>query len=134
VPAQSDDLPAGKGKDVVMEICTACHTTDLFTSARMTKSGWSELVDKMVGEGANGTDEQLAAIVDYLSTHFGKTINVNKATAKELQSELSFSKDEAEAIVRIRTDKGNFKSLDELKAIPGIDAAKIDDQKDSIAF
>ena len=50
-PAQSD-LPEGKAKDTVVMVCTACHAPDLFMAARMTHSGWSELVDEDGGRRA----------------------------------------------------------------------------------
>ena len=115
-------------------VCTVCHGPDLFATARMTHTGWSELVDKMVEGGANGTDEQLAMIVDYLTANFGKAVNVNRATADLLQDALGLSEKDAEAIVTTRMEKGIFKSLDDLKSVPGVDAAKIDELKLNISF
>lgn len=117
-----------------MQVCTVCHGPDLFTAERKTRSDWAALVDKMVDNGANGTDEQLEAIVDYLVAHFGKPVNVNKATADDLQLDLKFSEKDALAVLKTRAEKGNFKSLDDLKAVPGIDQAKVNEMKSSIAF
>src|SRR5580658_2523991 len=62
--AQAQDLPEGKGKDVVESVCGACHGTDLIASRRATKEGWSYIVDDMVSRGASATNEQIATIVD----------------------------------------------------------------------
>jgi len=40
----------------------------------------------------------------------------------------------AEAIVRRRTDKGPFKTIDDLKAVPGVVSAAIDARKDRLIF
>ena len=78
-------------------------------------------------------------VVDYLATHFSKTspvikINVNKATAKDLQAALRLTDKQAAAIVHQREEKGDFKSIEELEKVPGIDAAKIESSKNRLAF
>jgi competence protein ComEA len=47
---------------------------------------------------------------------------------------LEISDAAAEALVKYRTDRGNFKTLEELKRVPGIDAAKLDARKERVAF
>src|ERR1700751_1759572 len=88
--AQAQDLPEGKGKDLVDQVCGACHGTDLVSSRRATKQGWSYIVDDMVSRGASATNEQIAQINEYLSKYFGQ-VNVNKGPAPELQSVLEIS-------------------------------------------
>ena len=80
-----------------------------------------------------GSDEDLDAVVNYLSRYLGK-VNVNKADAREIQETADLSAAEAEAIVRYRTQNGDFKNLDDLHKVPGIDAKKLDERKDRIAF
>jgi cytochrome c5 len=67
----AQDLPDGKGKDLLQQICTDCHGLDVITAQRATKDGWASIVDSMVSRGANGTKEQLDTIVDYLAKNFG---------------------------------------------------------------
>jgi len=40
----------------------------------------------------------------------------------------------AEAIVAYRQANGDFKTLDDLKKVPGLDAVKVDAQKTRITF
>ncbi len=68
--SQAQDLPDGKGKDLLQMICTDCHGLDVITAQRATKDGWASIVDSMVSRGASGTKEQLDTIVDYLAKNF----------------------------------------------------------------
>jgi competence protein ComEA len=131
--AQAQDLPEGKGKDLVDQVCGACHGTDLVSSRRATKQGWSYIVDDMVSRGASATNEQIAQINEYLAKNFGQ-VNVNKGPAAELQSVLEISQAQAEAIVKYRTDHGDFKSVDDLKKVPGLETAGLDKKKDRVAY
>jgi hypothetical protein len=69
--AQAQDLPDGKGKDLLQMICADCHGLDVITTQRATKDGWASIVDSMVSRGASGTKEQLDTIIDYLAKNFG---------------------------------------------------------------
>jgi len=69
--SQAQDLPEGKGKDLLQMICADCHGLDVITAQRATKDGWASIVDSMVSRGANGTKEQLDTIIDYLAKNFG---------------------------------------------------------------
>ena len=55
-------------------------------------------------------------------------------TAKDLENALRIPAKQAAAIVRQREEKGDFKSLDELENVPGIDASKIEANKKRLAF
>src|SRR5580698_9215080 len=94
--AQAQDLPEGKGKDVLEQVCGACHGTDLIASRRATKQGWSYIVDDMVSRGASATNEQIQSINDYLAKNYGQ-VNVNKAPAAEIASVLQITSDQADA-------------------------------------
>ena len=79
--AQAQDLPDGKGKDLLQKICADCHGLDIIVSQRATKDGWASIVDSMVGRGASGTKDELDTIIDYLAKNFGpedKDKKVNK--------------------------------------------------------
>jgi competence protein ComEA len=130
---QDSQLPAGAGKQVVEKICTGCHEIDTTISARRTKSGWQATVDDMAGRGATGTDEELSAVVEYLTEFFGK-INVNTAAAKDLTHFLGIDEKEAQAIVDYRDKNGKFKNLEQLKSVPGVNAAKLEEKRQLIAF
>ena len=68
-----------------------------FRKKRLTKDGWAEQVADMVDRGAEATDAQAAAIVDYLTQTFGKEskINVNTAPFEELKSVLGLTGEES---------------------------------------
>ena len=69
---RAQDLPDGKGKDLVQRICVDCHGLDVIVSQRATKEGWASIVDGMVVRGASGTKEEMDAIVEYLAKNFPK--------------------------------------------------------------
>jgi len=134
VPSVSAQLPEGKGKDVVERICNSCHGSDQITSHRMSKKEWADTVDRMQDNGANPTDDEVTAILDYLATHFGLLINVNKASAEELQDGLSLSAKDAQAIVDYRQHNSPFGQLSDLAKVPGLDTEAIEKEKDNITF
>jgi len=135
--AQAQDLPPGKGKELVENTCGSCHGLDVIVAQHATKDGWASIVDYMVSRGATGTPAEIQTIVDYLAKSFpaaaAKT-NVNKASSMDLQTQLELTSKDADAIVRYRTDHGDFKDFDGLTKVPGIDTAKLTVKKDSIAF
>src|SRR5580704_9983509 len=133
--AHAQDLPAGKGKELVENTCGSCHGLDVVVSQHATRDGWSSIVDYMVSRGATGTPAEIQTIVDYLAKNFpaAKT-NVNKASSMDLQMQLELSAKDADAIVKYRADHGDFKDWDSLTKVPGIDTAKLTAKKDSIVF
>lgn len=134
LPVQPQELPEAKGKDLYEKICGACHGTDVVFKTRTTKEKWKDTVDEMASRGAEGTDEQLDTIIDYLAKCFGPRVNVNKATAKELETQFEITTKEAEAIVQYHQDKGDLKELADLKNVPGLDFTKIEPLRYRITF
>jgi competence protein ComEA len=132
------ELPAGPGRDETIKVCGKCHAPEQAASLRQSRTGWEETLSKMVNMGAEGTDDEYEAILGYLTKNFGpeaaKPINVNKATPVELESVLSLTRAESEAVVQYRTDKGDFKPLDDLKNVPGLDFKKFEAKKSRIVF
>jgi competence protein ComEA len=129
-----DDLPPGEGKDVLLRMCVDCHGLDQVTSLRYSKKFWTSVVDDMVTRGAEGSDEDANLVVSYLSRNFGKPVNINTSTAKEIADGLSFTAAEADALVRYRTEKGAFKTYEDLLKVPGLDAKLLEEQKKNILF
>jgi competence protein ComEA len=113
-------------------VCGACHNTSMVSDIR-TEAEWKEIVEHMVSIGADGTDEQLEAVMRVLLRTETK-VNVNTATAAELPLVLGISGAAAQAVVEYRAKHGKFKTLDDLKKVPGIDGPKIDARKDRIVF
>ena len=137
-PALADDFPDGAGKDVLMKVCTACHGLDSIPHLHYSKNDWQALVSQMQDNGAYATAEEFDLIVAYLTKNFGPApaarTNVNTATASEIEKGLGLATNEAAAIVEYRTKNGNFKTLDDLKKVDGVDAKKLDAAKDRVAF
>jgi competence protein ComEA len=126
-------LPEGPGKEATRKICSNCHDIETVTAARRTKIGWQQMVEDMAGRGAEGSDEELAAIVTYLATFYGK-VNVNTASADDLRKALGLSEKEALAIVSWREKNGKYSSFDQLQKTPGVDAEKLRDKRGLVAF
>jgi competence protein ComEA len=131
-------LPEGPGREETERVCKGCHGLDQSVSKRQDHDGWLITVNKMVGLGTKATDQDLTVIVDYLAKHFAAEelppVNVNKATAIELESRLSLRRSQAAAIIAYRTKNGKFKSIEDIKKVPGVDGEKIDAKKDRIVF
>ena len=137
-PISAQVLPDGPGKAETEKVCSKCHELSRSVSQRQSRDGWEVTIDKMVSFGAEASDKELDAIADYLSKNFSSAalpkLNVNKAEAIEFESRLSLPRSQAAAIVEYRTKNGNFKTIEDLKKVPGVDAAKIEAKKDKIAF
>jgi competence protein ComEA len=131
---RAQDLPAGPGKDTVEKVCTACHGLEAIVALQGGKDIWQSIIDDMKGRGADGSNEDFNAIVNYLSKYFGNNVNVNTAAAKELADNLDLTAAEADAIVKYRADKGNFKEFADLKKVPGLDASKLEPLQKRIKF
>jgi competence protein ComEA len=134
LPLPAQNLPEGPGKAALQTVCVKCHDLNQVIARRRTAVDWSMTVDKMVTQGAEGTETQFSDILDYLIANFRKPINVNQATAKSLEAELELTTKEAEAIVAYRDQNAPFKSLEDLKRVPGVDPKKLDAAKDWVAF
>lgn len=139
--AQTSDpasmLPDGPGKQVVVAKCTQCHGQEMFALSRKTPDDWDQTITKMTSNGLVITDEEYEVIMDYLTKNLGPLppkINVNKATAADLQKGLELTDAEAQAIVKFRTDHGDFKTWNDVAKVDGVDPKKIEAKKDSIAF
>jgi competence protein ComEA len=128
----AQDLPDGPGKAEVLKLCRDCHDLDTVTTENRTKDGWKKTVAKMGERGAEGTDEQFDAIIQYLTKNFGR-INVNTATVDEIAAGVGFTAKEAAAIVGYRDKNGVYTDWKDLKKVEGLDAAKVDAKKDHIA-
>ena len=137
--AQSLKLPDAPGKATTQKVCGSCHGAELVIGRQEARESWAAVVDDMIQRGATGTDDEFFEVVDYLATNFSKTspvtkVNVNKATAKDLEGALRISAKQAAAIVHQREEKGDFQSIDDLQKVPGIDAAKIEANKKRLSF
>jgi competence protein ComEA len=131
-----EGLPDGPGKDVTVRACGPCHETRRAASVRLTRDGWAAVIDNMQKRGAKVSDEEFPVILDYLATHFlGEAVqplNLNTASQIDLEAAGGLLRSEAAAVIRYREQHGRFKTLDDLKQVPGLDFKKIENRRDAI--
>ena len=130
---QDPELPEGKGKATVLKRCVGCHEVAEAVGSRRTEIGWQRNVADMISRGAEGSDDEMAEVVAYLTRHFGK-INVNTASPAQLQDFLGLTEKEAQAIVAYREREGQIKNFEQLKSVPGVSAEKLQEKRGLIAF
>ena len=87
----------------------------------------------MIKIGARGTQEQLKSVMRVLARNLTK-VNVNTASPEQIAPVLGQGESVAQAVVRRRILVGNFKTLEDLKQLPGLDLAKLEERKNRILF
>ena len=133
VPSAADRFPETTGKATLLKVCSNCHTAESVVQSLRTRQEWSDVVDQMSRYGAEANDQEFEQILTYLVKHFSP-IRINKATAKDLESTLSVPPEVAAAIVAYRTEKGDFKTIDEVQQVQGLESGKLDAQKARLVF
>jgi len=129
----SQELPEGSGKKTVERLCGNCHGIATIVGLRRTKAAWESTVDDMVTRGLTASDSDLDTAVAYLAEYLGK-VNVNTATAEEIQRIADLSAADATSIVEYRKRNGPYKDFVELEKVPGLDSKRMQERKDRIAF
>jgi cytochrome c5 len=81
--AAHEDLPEGKGVEIVRNKCITCHEADLIVSQRLSQQGWSREVDKMIRWGATVAENEKEPLISYLSANFGQRPHKTTSSAKE---------------------------------------------------
>jgi virginiamycin B lyase len=67
-PARSQELPEGKGKEMVAAQCTSCH--QFRAGSGYTPQGWNTVMRMMTNHGAPIPRDQIAPITEYLIKNF----------------------------------------------------------------
>ena len=105
-------LADGPGKEQTVKICSQCHELERSFSLRQDRDGWTATINKMIGLGAEGSDQDFKLVIDYLSKNFpGEPIpklNVNTAKAIDFESALSLRRSQSAAIIDYRIKYGPF--------------------------
>jgi competence protein ComEA len=130
---KAGDPSEAKGKATLEKVCVGCHELDVVTATRRTKIGWQQNVEDMISRGAEGSDQEMAEVVAYLTKFYGK-VNVNTASQQQLQEVLGLTEKEAQAIVAYRDQNGKIKDFEQLKSVPGLSAEKLQEKRSLIAF
>ena len=138
LPAMAVVLPDAPGKAELEKMCLQCHDVAKSVSLRQDRNGWGQTMTKMIAFGMQGSDEDMQLVLNYLVEHFPPQalppVNLNTARAIQIESRFSLKRSEAAALLKYRQEHGPFKTLDDVKKVPGIDFAKIEAKQDSIVF
>lgn len=136
--SQGRTLPEGPGRVETQKLCTQCHDLDKAIAPRQDRAGWAGTVEKMVAFGMTASETEVKQVVEFLAKNYPADdvppIRVNQAAAIDFESGLGLRRSQAAAIIRYREANGPFKSIDDLKKVPGIDLAKVDARKDRLIF
>ena len=131
-----EGLPDGPGKNVMVQACGTCHEARRAASVRLTREGWGAVIESMRLRGAKVSDDDFPVILTYLTTNFlGEAplpLNLNTAEQIDLEAAGGLLRSEAAAVIRYRQKIGRFKSIDDLKNVPGLDFRKIERRRDAV--
>ena len=136
LPAQAQ-TPESEGEGILGAACSLCHGLGYITRSNRSSAEWQGMVSDMVARGAPLLPGEISIVLDYLATNYGLAspkVNVNKASAKELEAALGLTITEVEPIIRYRNQKGSFANWEDLKKVPGLDLTKVESVKDHITF
>jgi quinoprotein glucose dehydrogenase len=126
-------VPEGPGRESLLKMCSGCHGLGTAIARRHTRREWQVVVENMSGIGAPGTKDDIVKTVAYLAARFGQ-VEIASASASELQEVAGLTAVEAAAIVEFRDHEGGIGSLEQLKKVPGLDPARIEQMKDRFKF
>ena len=118
--------------------CARCHEVAKSYSIKQDRDGWQATMNKMAGLGLKAPDADLTEIFEYLVKNYPADavakLKINECRAIELESALGLKRSVAAAVIAFREKNGPFKSLADLKKVPGLDPAKLEEKKDRLAF
>lgn len=108
-----------------------CHDANLVAGFLRTPAEWDEVVARMQSYGTIALPVQFARVRNYLLRSYGR-VDINAAPASDMAPVMDLNPETAEGVVAYRMEHGEFKSIDDLKNVPGIDPAKIDQRKNRL--
>ena len=134
----AQQLPEGPGKPETQKLCSQCHEIARSISVRQDRAGWQGVMSKMSTLGMKATDQELQAAFEYLASHYPADdvmrLNINTAEAVDIESALTLRRSQASAVIAYREKHGPFKTIGDLKKVPGLDPAKIEAKKERLTF
>jgi mono/diheme cytochrome c family protein len=68
---RGNDLPDGKGREIVAGNCATCHSLERITTSHRTREEWKDVIDRMALNGAALKSDEAGAVVEYLAKNFG---------------------------------------------------------------
>jgi len=121
--SQTRPMPDGPGKAETQKFCSQCHELDKSLSMKQDRAGWRVTVDKMIAAGMKASDAEVNTIIEYLYRSYPADdvprLKVNQAEALDFESILSLKRSQAAAVIKYREQHGKFKSIEDLKKVPG---------------
>ena len=123
-------FPGRPGADALFKVCGNCHGPESVLGQLKTHDEWRKTLDEMATNGAEGPDGEWTQIqACWTST----TPDLHQQGSREgSRAPLDVAPSVAEAIVRRRTETGAYKSIDDLKQVPGVTASAIEARKDRL--
>src|SRR2546426_9030509 len=70
LPAWSQEVPDGKGKEMVAAQCNSCHEFYARLGSGYTAEGWRTVMQMMINHGVPIPPDQLATMTQYLTKNF----------------------------------------------------------------
>src|SRR5881396_2530327 len=70
LPAWSQELPEGQGKEMVAALCNSCHPFYARLGGGYTAEGWRTVMRMMANHGVNVPADQVATMTEYLTKNF----------------------------------------------------------------
>jgi hypothetical protein len=65
------EMPAQDGATLLEARCSTCHSADRAKQVTKTRDGWDQTVTRMIDKGAQLTEAEKTALVDYLAGTYG---------------------------------------------------------------
>lgn len=140
VVTAGDEKPQAEdeGAKLLTKVCAGCHKIEMVTSHRGTRDEWRATVEAMVTKGADASDDDFNAVIDYLTKNYGPDskarFNVNSATAGQIAAFFAIPEAQGASIVNYRSTNGKFKTFQDVLKAPGVDAKKIEAKKDLLTY
>ena len=131
--APDQTLPDAPGRDEILRICTMCHGADYLWPSERTVPVWRDTFDLMKSYGATASEQEWNTIQGYIMSTLAY-LGVNEAPAEDIAVVFGVDEKAAQAVVAHRDKQGAFKTIDDVKKVPGLDAARVDGVKARLIF
>lgn len=71
IPEPTSEPVGSEGEVLLEERCTGCHSLDRVEAAEKPREEWAATVDRMVGYGAQLSEDERGILIDYLVETYG---------------------------------------------------------------
>jgi mono/diheme cytochrome c family protein len=68
---QPDERQKEQADALLQRACSSCHGIDLTTNRPRSRDEWTDVVSRMVGNGAQLNDDEYNLLIEYLATQYG---------------------------------------------------------------